>query len=247
MDSKKTETGSSVSAGREDTHASDADSPEFSDESGDVMAEDMEYWNEQYAKFAAGIEEEYDANCERYDAEAQLREELTAKAKPKLEAALDEACERDPDVAKLRGLDLDYHEGVTTISISQKELIANPEFVVNTEHMALVVILRHEWMHQKLDHEARGKAFLDELSETENRKVWDWAFNAGADLEINSGLKTDIEQAGLQDEAYVPGHGDYRDWPPGLKAEEYARRIMATPDLRANVEQIAKTTVRLKY
>jgi len=244
MDSEKIATDKVDSSKHEEGRTSGADSTEISDESDDVTAEDMAYWNEAYAKADAEMQEWWEANRKSHEAEEQLREELAAKARTKLEAALAVACEKDPDVAKLKGFDIIYVDGTGTISIGKDELMVEPQFVINTEHMALVVILRHEWMHHERNHGPRGTAFLDGLSKTENRKVWDWAFNAGADLEINSELKTDIEQAGLQDEACVPGHGTYRDWPPGLKAEDYARRIMATPDLRANMEQIAKTTVK---
>ncbi len=226
---------------------SEADLKEVRKVYGDEVADDWDYWRKKYEQYVTESEDEDKAMIESLEAESRLQEELSEKARTKLEAALATACEKDPDIAKLKEWAIDYHEGEDTISLGADDLIANPAFVMDTDPMALVVILRHEWLHHKLDHGTRGKVFLDGLDKAENRKAWAWAFNAGADLEVNSELRTDIERAGLLDQAFIPGYGNYVGWPMRLEAEEYARRIMAHPDQKAKMEHLAKTKFRMEY
>ena len=101
---------------------------------------------------------------------------------------------------------------------------------------ALAVILLHEWKHVALNHIARRESFLKEYREFNTLKSWQTAFNIGSDLEVNSMLQEDLLKAGLADTAILPGMGSYAGLPAGLTAEQYARRIMCSPELHATIE-----------
>lgn len=153
--------------------------------------------------------------------------------------------DRDPSMeAVAPGLRLDFSQ--QSMAIEGDIIVANPGFVCDHEPEAIAVVIQHEYRHIQHEDMIRGRILLQGLAKNEPREVWRTAFNAGADLEINAELLPTLEKAGLKNMSLIPGYGDYAALPPGLKAEEYARRIMATPELRADMEaRVARNNERL--
>jgi len=200
-------------------------------------------------------EADYEAARQAYDdgtiarQEEEYRKEFDAlcvKAREKAELALESACQKDPSIAALRSHKWLYAEAFTVMAISTDDILICPDSVMTMDFARVEVILRHEWGHVVLGHGERGKAFVAKVNDPDNAKIWKSAFNCGADLEINSGLIQEIVAAGLRDECFLPGYGSCTAFPPGLKAEEYARLVMADQDLVHAMEWHALAVMKPK-
>ena len=99
----------------------------------------------------------------------------------------------------------------------------------------LEVILRHEWGHVVLKHHEWDEQFKASRDQSESPEVWKLVANVAADMEVNSTLAPLLEAAGLADIAFIPGHGPYAYFPPGLKAEDYANMIITSPEIMAKM------------
>ena len=148
---------------------------------------------------------------------------------------VDIAYELDSSLKELApGLRLDF----STVSMAAEKdcIIANPHWLIESTPEAIAVIIVHEFRHIQRNDALRSRTFLDGLDKSEPLSVWRIALNAGADLVINSGLVQALDKAGMLDCSVALGYGDYAEFPLGLESEDYARRIMADPRLRAQME-----------
>ena len=168
-------------------------------------------------------EAEYDAIRKAYwdgafenDEEEDRKEfeALCVKARAKVEQAMQSACLKDPSVAALRAHgEWAYTESLAIMAVGADDVIINPYIVMDTDLARIEIILRHEWGHVARGHHDREKAFVTEINDPDNAKIWKTAFNAGADMEVNSGLIAEIVAANLADECYVPGYRTCRSLP----------------------------------
>jgi len=207
---------------------------------GDEIADNWEYYQEQADKYNADMDEWYEANRERLEAEDREREAIAAQAQARLEEAMKGVYSKRPDMSGLGNHVIDVCELGETLCIGEGRLIANPHFVMANDPAVLAVILMHEWLHVVKKHGERGAAFRNKFTKDGDRRTCDTVWNAGSDLEVNSKLLPELVSVGIQHESLVPGYGDYQDWPAGLTAEEYADRIMACPERMAYMREIGK-------
>jgi len=166
----------------------------------------------------------------------------------KLEKAFRAACEKDPSMAAM-GEHWHWALAIDDTSFSivsdanakseDKTFNFDPDRVREKTLEQLEVILRHEWAHVVLAHADWTKRFIADRDTSETPKVWILVTNTAADLEINSALYADLVSAGLGDEAFVPEHGMCENFPHGLKADDYASLIMASPELMAKMRELA--------
>ena len=200
-------------------------------------------------------EADYEAARQAYDDGTLARQEeeyrkefeaLCVKTREKVELVLESACQKDPSIAALRAHNWIFDLSMTVMSIGTDDMLICPYDVMAMDPAKVEVILRHEWGHVFRGHGERGKAFVAEVNDPDNAKIWRVAFNCGGDLEVNSGLIPEIVAAGIQDECYVPGYGSCATFPPGLKAEEYARLVMADSDLLQAMEWHALARMKPK-
>jgi len=193
------------------------------------------------ADYRAGVQAYQSGQCAQDELDTQQAwDALCAKAAVKLARVVACACRLDPGIADMMAPgNWHFSEEEERMGIGARGLVIHPHFVIDEREDRIEVVLRHEWRHQALNHTARRDAFLTMIGHHPCLKVWQVAFNAGADLEANSTILTEILAAGLQDTAIVPGFGDYTEFAAGLPAEEYTRLIMATPPLLAEMEDRA--------
>jgi predicted metal-dependent peptidase len=89
------------------------------------------------------------------------------------------------------------------------ELLYNPEFFGNLNDMERTDVLKHEFYHLIFEH------VTSRMPEGVNPRVWNFA----ADLAINSHLDH------LPSGSLKPGEGPFAEFPSGLAAEAYLRRL----------------------
>jgi len=195
---------------------------------------------------------EFEAEClaeeaAMTDADRKARDQyFGVDAYEKLEIAFRSACEKDPSMAIMA---THWHWAIaldnTSFSITSdpksedKTFYFDPDKVREKTLEQLEVILRHEWAHVVLNHHEWTEKFIEARDNSETQKVWRLLTNVATDLEINSMFSDLYEKSGLGEEALIPGKGDFAGCPMGLKAEDYANLIMASPELMAKMREFA--------
>jgi hypothetical protein len=184
--------------------------------------------------------------AEAEEADRKEFEALCAKARAKVEQAMVSACQKDPSIAALRAHEWIYTESLTVMAIGPDDIVICPHSMMEMSLAQIEVLLRHEWGHVARQHHEREKTFLAEINDPDNAKIWKAAFNCGCDMEINSDLRADMIAANMETEGYLPGYGSCTAFPVGLKAEEYARLVMADADLLHAMEWQALRVMKPK-
>lgn len=164
---------------------------------------------------------------------------LFSAALAKFSLILERMCEQDSIVAQFC-LDVNVRfcapALIPYMAVEDGSLLVNPQFVMDYSDTVIEMVLKHEARHIKYEHHQRFDAFLKSLGPNADGKTWEKIFNAAADLEINSeiltpSVRTKCQASGF-DSGVVPGVNHFEGWPVGLRAEEYAIRIMDSPPHR---------------
>jgi predicted metal-dependent peptidase len=114
---------------------------------------------------------------------------------------------------------------VPTFGVTSKSMYYNPKFAMGLSLKTIKVVLHHEVLHLVFQHHLRGSK-IDRYDHD--------LFNVAGDLAINSHIWM---EDGFPDDALVPGRGEYKDFPMGLSAEEYYKRLLKDQDEKEQEKQ----------
>jgi len=93
---------------------------------------------------------------------------------------------------------------------AQFEMVYNPEFFARLEDKHRIGVLKHEFYHLVFEHvTSRKPEGVDHLT-------WNYA----TDLAINSHIAGELPETAL-----IPGVGNFEDYPVGLSAEAYLKKL----------------------
>ena len=138
-----------------------------------------------------------------------------------------------PDLLKSSVLERNVLHNMNPVDPQNIDPLCDKDLVL--EHVEFVRTCK--WRHIARRMEYRCAAIIEDVNDPLKKDLLRKAFIVGSNLEINSDLLDRIKKLGRDDD-FIPGVGEFASCPAGLLAEEYACRIMASPDLIETVRNI---------